>query len=226
MNNPASSDEPRGPQDRRASIAVDLGAESCRVSLLRWTVSGPDLQLVHRFPNGPVRAADHSLRWPLQTILSGIETGICKAAQLAPEGVRSIAVDGWAVDYVRLDADGHLLGDPFCYRDERTGRAASALHERIAPETIREITGVAQQNFNTLYQLYADRLQDLRPDRWLNLPEYCLFRWGAAPIAEYTNASHTQLVDLWAGNWSSEATRSRGPSSRDGSALREPQALR
>ena len=29
------------PQDKRALIAVDLGAESCRVSLLRWVAGKP-----------------------------------------------------------------------------------------------------------------------------------------------------------------------------------------
>ena len=38
-----------------ARVAVDLGAESCRVSLLRWSPDGsPRITLVHRIPNGPV----------------------------------------------------------------------------------------------------------------------------------------------------------------------------
>ncbi len=201
------SDQPRKPADRRASIAVDLGAESCRVSLLRWPGDEPDLRLVHRFPNGPVRAADGSLRWPLQAIIDGVEQGIRRAAGLAPEGIASIAVDGWAVDYVRLDSAGSFLarsflGDPFCYRDQRNIAAAAALHQRISAESMRAITGVEQQPINTLYQLYADRLSGKAPGPWLNLPEYLLYRWGAEPVAEHTNASHTQLIDLSTRNWS------------------------
>ena len=45
------------PQDTRASIAVDLGAESCRVSLLRWVDGRPVMQLVHRFANAPRETA-------------------------------------------------------------------------------------------------------------------------------------------------------------------------
>ena len=41
------------PTDTRASIAVDLGAESCRVSLLRWVEGKPVIALVHRFANAP-----------------------------------------------------------------------------------------------------------------------------------------------------------------------------
>ena len=190
--------------DVQGSIAVDLGAESCRVSLLRWADGKLTLKLVHRFPNGPVRAPDGSLRWPLQTIIDGVEYGIRCAARIAPEGIASIAVDGWAVDYVRLDVDGRALEDPFCYRDERNQDAARALHELISPGRMRELTGIEQQPINTLYQLYADGLKGTASARWLNLPEYMLYRWGAEPVAEYTNASHTQLIDLSTANWSAE----------------------
>ena len=47
-----------GPRDQRALIAVDLGAESCRVSLLRWRNGLPRIELVHRFANGPLRRED------------------------------------------------------------------------------------------------------------------------------------------------------------------------
>ena len=52
----------RAPQDRRALVAVDLGAESCRISLLRWHGDTAEITLVHRFPNGPVRTLD-TLHW-------------------------------------------------------------------------------------------------------------------------------------------------------------------
>lgn len=200
------------PSDPRASIAVDLGAESCRVSLLRWKTNAigqvePELRLVHRFPNGPVIAEDGSLRWPLKTILEGIDKGVRQCAELAPEGVRSLAVDGWAVDYVLLDRDGRYIEEPFCYRDKRAAAVMSVLHECIDAGRLREITGIEIQPLNTLYQLYADRLSGSPSARWLNLPEYCLFRWGAEPVAEHTNASHTQLLEMFGGNWSREIFR-------------------
>jgi rhamnulokinase len=53
-----------------ARIAIDLGAESCRVSLLRWNGDRPTIELIHRIPNGPVHRGP-SLHWPLGTILAG-----------------------------------------------------------------------------------------------------------------------------------------------------------
>ena len=94
-------------------------------------------------------------------IEAGLDYGLRQCAAVASEGVRSIAVDGWAVDYVRVDAEGIALADPFCYRDERTIEAERSLHRRISPERLRELTGVQLLRINTLYQLYADTLAGL-----------------------------------------------------------------
>ncbi len=205
----SGASEPRQPKDARASIAIDLGAESCRVSLLRWQQGEPRIQLVHRFGNGPVQRED-GLHWPLERILAGLDEGLRKAAELAPEGVRSIAVDGWAVDYVRLNSEGAPVAEPFCYRDERNLRSEAELHTHIPAERIREITGIQQMAINTLYQLYADRQAGYVPTRWLNLPEYVLTWLGGEPVAEFTNATHTQLIDLHSRRWSEEIFRAAG----------------
>jgi rhamnulokinase len=191
------------PTDRRALIAVDLGAESCRVSILRWVGGEPAIALVHRFPNAP-RIGEDGLRWDFATIEAGLEQGLRQCAAMAGEGVRSIAVDGWAVDYVRLDAQGKAVADPFCYRDERTVEAERSLHRTIPAARIRELTGVQQLRINTLYQLHADALAGYEPAPWLNLPEYILSRWGGERVAELTNATHSQLIDLGSKSWSPE----------------------
>jgi rhamnulokinase len=192
------------PADKRASIAVDLGAESCRVSLLRWLKGRAAITLVHRFANAP-RERDDGLRWDLAMIEAGLDEGVRKCAAIATEGVRSIAVDGWAVDYVRVDGEGKALADPFCYRDERTVEAERSLYRMISPDRLRELTGVQLLRINTLYQLHADALQGLTQGRqWLNLPEYILSRWGGSQVAEHTNATHTQMVELYRRQWCRE----------------------
>ena len=196
--------------DMRALVAVDLGAESCRVSLLRWREGEPEITLVHRFANAPVTAADGSLRWNIGMIEAGVMTGLRRAAELAPEGIRAVAADGWAVDYVRL-AEGEQrepLEDPFCYRDLRTVASEAWLHERISPGRLREITAVQLQRINTLYQLVADRQAGLAAGAgWIQLPEYILYRLGGRRVAEMTNAAHCQLVDVAERCWSGEIFR-------------------
>jgi rhamnulokinase len=189
------------PEDQRALVAIDLGAESCRVSLLRWSNNSPHIDLVHRFPNHAVERPD-SLRWDIQHILLELEHGLAICADLAPEGIRSIAVDGWAVDYVRLDAHNNPVADPFCYRDERTLSSEPLLHQCLSPDRMRDLTGVQLLRINTAYQLFAD-IKDVRLLRWLNLPEYVLHHLGGRPVSELSNASHTQLLTL-DGHWSPE----------------------
>jgi rhamnulokinase len=198
------------PGDQRASIAVDLGAESCRVSLLRWVQGKAVITLVHRFANA-ARETQGGLRWDLGMIEAGVDEGLRRCAAIASEGVRSIAVDGWGVDYVRLDEAGKPLADPFCYRDERTVEAENEFYRRMSPDKLRELTGVQLLRINTLYQLFADRLQGLPEGRqWLNLPEYILSRWGGEKVAELTNATHTALVELYSREWCGEIFEAAG----------------
>jgi rhamnulokinase len=200
----AAPDMALQPADTRALVAVDLGAESCRVSLLRWVDGRPTITLVHRFANAP-RDVEGGLHWDLAMIEAGLDEGLRRCAAVASEGIRSIAVDGWAVDYVCMGADGRAVTDPFCYRDERTVRSERLLHEEISPERLRELTGVQLLRINTLYQLYADALHHSSTRQpWLNLPEYVLSRWGGARVSEYTNATHTQMINLATRQWCGE----------------------
>jgi rhamnulokinase len=192
------------PAEARARVAIDLGAESCRVSLLRWQGGTPKIELVHRISNGPVHQGA-SLRWPLTAILAGLDEGLRKAAEAAPEGIASVAVDGWAVDYVRLGADGKPLAEPFCFRDERTVAAKERADAIAPPAMLFERTGAQPLRLNTLYQLLADPSSCIDAHaRWVCFPEYILHWLGGRRVAEYTNATHTGLVDLTTGDWSRE----------------------
>jgi rhamnulokinase len=223
-------------KDRRALIAVDLGAQSCRVSLLRRLRGGFDIATVYRAANAPVRR-NGSLFWDWQALCREVDEGLRTAGALSEEGVVSIGVTGWAVDYVRLrpiapdsppptvqqgngkDAPRQepervptpqsrilaSISDPFCYRDSRTDSALMAVHARIPPERLYALTGIQVLPLNTIYQLYADATAGIPAGTpWLNLPEAMLYRWGARPVAEYTNATHTGLVAIGSQQWSPE----------------------
>jgi rhamnulokinase len=167
---------------------------------MRWLPEGPQSTLVHRFLNNAVETSA-GLRWPMGAIETGLMEGLRMCAKLAPEGIRSIAVDGWAVDYARLDPGGKALEDPYCYRDVRNIASEEAAHKVISATQMRVLTAIGIMRINTLYQLYADKLAGRPQVPWLNLPEYVLQRLGGRRVSEYTNATHTQLIDLHTGNW-------------------------
>ena len=103
---------------------------------------------------------------------------------------------------------GSVSQSRFCYRDPRTLAGQRMLHQRIAPERMRELTGIAVLPLNTVYQMAAEEEAE-RKLRWLNLPEYVLYTLGAKPIAEYTNATHTQMLTT-RGDWSPEILEALG----------------
>lgn len=192
----------RDRSQRPVLVAVDLGAESCRVSLLRWIDGQPEIRLVHRFANS-ARNDGNGLRWNIAAIRKGVEEGLRACAQLSPQGIAAIGVDGWAVDYVRLGADGQPVADPFCYRDERNVRAKDQVLSRISADRLYQLTGVQIITLNTLYQLHADGPAE-QGLPWVNLPEFLLHQLGGRRISEYTNATHTQLLGVQDQAWCPE----------------------
>jgi rhamnulokinase len=192
------------PTETRASIAIDLGAESCRVSLLRWIDGKPAVQMVHRFPNHAIESPE-GLRWDLTKICRELDAGLIKCAAIATEGVASIAVDGWSVDYVRMNSAPTPLYEPFCYRNERTVPIEKAVHETLSRERLYELTGTSHIRFNTIYQLLADQAAGVEAAaEWVMLPEFILLWLGAERVGEWTNATHTSLVQLDAKAWCDE----------------------
>jgi len=189
---------------RAALVAVDLGAQSCRVSLLKWNQGRPHIHVIHRFPNAPI-ATEEGLRWDIGRIFDGVKDGLHLCAEAGADGIASVGVDGWAVDYVRLNENGDAIADPFCYRDERTQDAEKRVQQIIPPSRLYALTGIQLLRLNTIYQLYADKLAGGNSrSAWLNLPEYVTYRLGGRRVAEYTNATHTQLVRLGAQEWCEE----------------------
>jgi rhamnulokinase len=183
-------------------VAIDLGAESCRVSLLTSGTEGPQIRLVHRFPNAPVLRGE-SLFWDLERILAEVERGLLQCGEQATAPIASVGVDGWAVDYVRLNGDGRPIGLPFCYRDLRTEAMVEALEARCSPEELFALSGAQPLRINTQFQLMADQAAGVPVSaRWINLPEYVLATLGGRMVAEYTNATHTGLVDMRNRAWS------------------------
>ena len=182
-------------------VAIDLGAESCRVSLLQWIGNAPHIDLIHRFSNSPVEIGEE-LHWDFRRILSGIEEGLLRCAEKCSTPIAAIGVDGWAVDYVRLTENGLPVAQPFCYRDTRTEAIKYEFERRYSREDLFALSGVQPLRINSLYQLMADERAGVSSKtRWVNLPEYLLARLGGKVVAEFTNATHTGLVDIATRAW-------------------------
>jgi len=82
---------------------------------------------------------------------------------------------------------------------------------RISRERLYELTGIQLLSLNTLFQLYADQLAGIEAKTaWVTLPGYVTHLLGGERVAEYTNATHTQLVSLGRCEWCEEIFEAAG----------------
>jgi rhamnulokinase len=131
-------------------VAIDLGAETGRVIV--GDVS--KMEIIYRFPNNLVRVKD-SIFWDILGIFNEIKKGLKKAFKKYPDQIVSIGIDTWGVDYVLLDGDGDLLGNPYHYRDKRTDSIMEEVFKIIPKKEIFTETGIQFMQLNTIYQLYS-----------------------------------------------------------------------
>ena len=183
-------------------LAIDLGATSIRVVSVDVSAPSPAPEVIHRWPHGPVRHHDGSLRWDWDRICAEVEHGLTAALEAGP--VASIGADGWAVDYGLLDHRGRLLSPPYSYRDDRTNDWR-AMAERIGVERLYGTTGVQLMAINTIFQVGAHDPEELgRAARLLLLPDLLVRRLTGFDGAERSNASTTALLDARTGAWSAD----------------------
>lgn len=188
----------------RAVAAVDLGATSGRVMIGRIGEGRFELELVSRFPNGPVERED-GLHWDFSALYEHVVEGLAEAVRREP-AIESIGIDSWAVDYGLL-ADGALLAEPFHYRDSRTARGVAEVHDIVPFSDLYARNGLQFLPFNTLYQYRVDeRVADA--DVALLIPDLIAFLLTGVSAAERTNASTTGLLGVEDGEWDTDlATR-------------------
>ncbi|MCO5967473.1 rhamnulokinase [Actinoallomurus soli] len=174
--------------------AVDLGASSGRVMVARVGEDELTLREARRFPNRPVRAAG-TLYWDVLGLYGNVLDGL-----RATEGVTSIGVDSWAVDYGLLDSAGTLLGNPVHYRDARADGVMDKVVAELGAQTLYDVGGLQFLPFNTVYQLLSEPLPDAARTL-LMIPDLLAYWLTGEAGAELTNASTTGLYDVRAGDW-------------------------
>jgi rhamnulokinase len=191
----------KGSNPRRYA-AVDLGAESGRVTVGTVAEGRATLEAVHRFPNVPVRLPD-GLHWNVVELFAQTLNGLAGAAADGP--LAGIGIDAWGVDYALIDRGGRLLGLPFHHRDARTDRLVARVHERVPASELYEVTGIQTIPINTIFQLLADQLSSAMSlalaDRIALIGDLIAY-WLTGSIAnEVTGASTTGLLDARSGRW-------------------------
>lgn len=185
-------------------LAIDIGASSGRHILSHIENERLVLEEIYRFDNNLTQSKD-GLVWDIDSLFAEVHCGIKKCGKIG-KIPKSIAIDTWGVDYVLLDENKKEIKPCYCYRDGRTNAVFDEVESLVSPARLYAKTGIQKQNFNTIYQLYADkkngRLQYAK--YFLMMPEYLSFKLTGVCKNEYTNATTTGLVNANAKTWDSE----------------------
>lgn len=161
-----------------------------------------DMEEIYRFTT-PILEENGHLYWDIEGMWREIQAGFNEAITLTPT-LCSVSVDSWAVDYVPIDAHGIPLRNPYCYRDRRTEGMFDVAFRTMPASRIYEHTGIQFLSFNTLYQLIAGEDEAVREglDVYLTIADYFNYRFCGKPVIELSMASTTQMVDVYAKEWS------------------------
>ena len=190
-------------------VAIDLGAESGRVIVGDLS----KMEIIYRFPNHLVRVKD-SIFWDILGIFNEIKKGLKKAFKKYPNQIVSIGIDAWGVDYVLLDDNGDLLGNPYHYRDKRTDNIMELVFKLIPKKEIFTETGIQFMQINTIYQLYSfarEKPQVLEDTRYfLTIPDLLNYWLTGIMKNEYSITTTTQLYNPIKKDWSTKILNKLG----------------
>jgi len=185
-------------------LAFDLGAESGRAIIGRFDGERLQLDVIHRFANGPVPVLGN-LYWDVLRLFGEMRQGLALAGRQADGALDGIGLDTWGVDFALLGRDDSLLANPRHYRDPRTDGMMPAAFERVPREEIFAATGIQFMQINSLFQLLAMKLRgDPALDAaaaLLMIPDLFNFWFTGVKACEFSAATTTQFYDPRQRDW-------------------------
>ncbi len=192
------------------ALAIDIGASGGRHIFGELKEGKLVCREIYRFENNVTRA-EGRLIWDIDNLKTQIIQGLaaCKEAGCIPD---TVAIDTWGVDYVLLDKEDKEILPVYAYRDSR-GEETAPKAEAIVPfAELYAHTGIQRATFNTVYQLYADKLAGRleKAERLLMMPEYLSFVLCGEKANEYTNNTTSGLLNAEQKDWDEELLNKLG----------------
>ena len=181
-------------------LAIDLGASSGRHIIGYVKNNEIVLKEIYRFKTSMEESID-GLVWDFNRIFCEVKNGIKKAFKRYPNIV-SLAIDAWGVDYVLMNGDNPI--PPFyAYRNERNIIASKKVDKIIPFNELYKMTGVQFASYNTIYQLFSDKMlgRIQYATNYLMVPNYLVYLLTGVKTHEYTNESTTGLLNPLTGKY-------------------------
>ena len=193
-------------------LAFDLGASNGRAILGQLENGKLTMRELHRFENNFIEM-NGVFYWDLPYLYNQLKQGFLAFKQAGVGDLDCFGIDTWGVDYGLLDKNGHLLGNPRAYRyavDEDFEEAFKV----VDFPTLFARTGIANLNFNTIYQLYRRKRQnDVALDNaatMLLMPDLLGYFLTGEMKSEYTNVTTSMLYNPTERDWDWKSIRALG----------------
>ena len=196
----------------RNLLAFDLGASNGRAIWGRLENGKLTMQELHRFENNYVEM-NGVFYWDLPYLYNQLKKGLLAFRQLNVGELDCFGIDTWAVDYGLLDENGHLLGNPRAYR-MAVDADVERVWETVDFPTLFARTGIANLNFNTVYQLARRKAENdvalANAKTMLMIPDLLGYFLTGEAKSEYTNVTTSMLFDPVAMDWDWETIEQLG----------------
>lgn len=187
----------------RNYIAFDLGASNGRAIVGRFDGEKLTMDEIHRFANDYIDCNGIKY-WDTLALFSHLKTGLSKYTIDHGKTLASMGIDTWGVDYGLLDRNDQLISNAISYRNSQDNTMKAAW-EKIGRRELFDLTGIAHQNFNTVYQLYARKLRNdpgiENAKKMLFMPDLLGFFLTGEYASEYTITSTSMLYDPFERTW-------------------------
>ena len=187
----------------RNLLAFDLGASNGRAILGQFDGERITMTELHRFENNYIEM-NGVFYWDLPYLYNQLKKGLLAFKQLNVGDLDCFGIDTWGVDYGLLDENGHLLGNPRAYR-----MSVDADMERVWKKTdfptLFSRTGIANLNFNTVYQLARRKAENdvalSNAQTMLMIPDLLGYFLTGEAKSEYTNVTTSMLFNPLTMDW-------------------------
>ncbi len=193
-------------------LAFDLGASNGRAILGQLENDRLTMRELHRFENNYVEM-NGVFYWDLPYLFNQLKQGFLAFKQADVGELDCFGIDTWGVDYGLLDKNGHLLGNPRAYRYSVDADFEEAWKTVDFP-TLFSRTGIANMNFNTVYQLYRRKREgDVALEQaqtMLLMPDLLGYFLTGEKKSEYTNTTTSMLYNSRTRDWDWETIRELG----------------
>ena len=193
-------------------LAFDLGASNGRAILGQLENGKLTMKELHRFENNYVEM-NGVFYWDLPYLYQQLKLGLQAFKQANVGNLDCVGIDTWGVDYGLLDKNGHLLGNPRAYR-YAVNEDYEEAWKLVDFPTLFSRTGIANQNFNTIYQLYRRKRQgDVQLEQaetMLMMPDLLGYFLTGEKKSEYTEVTTSMLYNPTTKDWDWETIDTLG----------------